>query len=190
VEGAEDSEADGAAAIETRGVQPCDVVFGIATGGTTPFVHGALRRARQLDAKTVFLACVPKDQVADEADISIRVITGAEVLTGSTRLKAGTATKMVLNMVTTISMARIGKVYGNLMIDVNTAANAKLIDRGTRIIETITGLSRDESQGLLKRAGGHVKTAIVMHKRCVDQVTAAALIENSGGSLADAMGGR
>ncbi|UCC31688.1 MAG: N-acetylmuramic acid 6-phosphate etherase, partial [Phycisphaerales bacterium] len=100
VEGAEDHPEDGEAAMDERGVGPADVVFAIATGGTTPFVHGALRRARQLGAKTVFLACVPKEQVTDEADVSIRVITGPEVVTGSTRMKAGTATKMVLNMVT------------------------------------------------------------------------------------------
>ncbi|RME39275.1 MAG: N-acetylmuramic acid 6-phosphate etherase, partial [Planctomycetota bacterium] len=99
VEGAEDRPEDGAAAMEERAVGPKDVVFGIATGGTTPFVHAALQRAGRRGAKTIFLACVPKEQVADEADVSIRVITGPEVLTGSTRLKAGTATKMVLNMV-------------------------------------------------------------------------------------------
>jgi len=184
IEGAEDREEVGAAAVDERSVGPTDVVFGIATGGTTPFVHGALRRSKARGAKTVFLACVPANQVADEADVSIRVVTGPEVLTGSTRLKAGTATKMVLNMVTTIAMARIGKVYGNLMVDVNTAANAKLIDRGTRIVQTITELSRDEARRLLDSAQGQVKTAIVMHARQVDRSTAERLIKESDGPLA------
>lgn len=183
IEGAEDHPEDGEAAVNERGVGPADVVFAIATGGTTPFVHGALRRARQLGAKTVFLACVPKEQVMDEADVSVRVITGPEVVTGSTRMKAGTATKMVLNMVTTIAMVRTGKTYENLMVHVNTAANAKLLDRGTRIIQTITGLTREASGALLEAAGGHVKTAIVMHVRKVDRATAETLLAEVGGHV-------
>ncbi len=183
VEGAEDSERDGAGAIEERHVGGDDVVFGIATGGTTPFVHGALRRARGLGAATVFLACVPQDEVSDEADVSIRVVTGPEVLTGSTRMKAGTATKMVLNMVTTIAMVRTGKVLGNLMVDVNTASNAKLIDRGVRIVQRVTGLSREESSALLRRAEGEVKPALVMHTRGVDQAKAKALLREADDQL-------
>ncbi|UCE59926.1 MAG: N-acetylmuramic acid 6-phosphate etherase [Phycisphaerales bacterium] len=184
IEGAEDSPLDGAAAIDQRDVGAEDVVFGIATGGTTPFVHGALQRSRQRGAKTVFLGCVPKEQVVDEADVSIRVVTGPEVLTGSTRMKAGTATKMVLNMVTTIAMVRVGKTYENLMVDVNTGANAKLVDRGTRIIQTVSGLSRDESRRLLDNAGGHVKTALVMNAKGVDCETAKCLLEEQGGHVA------
>jgi len=131
----------------------------------------------------VFLACVPKEQVTDEADVSIRVIAGPEVVTGSTRMKAGTATKMVLNMVTTIAMVRAGKIYENLMVDVNTAANAKLLDRGIRIIQTITGLTRNASGALLEAAGGHVKTAIVMHARKVDRATAESLLAEVGGHV-------
>lgn len=189
VEGAEDHPEDGEAAMDERGVGPADVVFAIATGGTTPFVHGALRRARQLGAKTVFLACVPKEQVADEADVSIRVIVGPEVVTGSTRMKAGTATKMVLNMVTTIAMVRTGKIYENLMVDVNTAANAKLLDRGTRIIQTITGLTRQASGALLEAAGGHVKTAIVMHVRKVDRAAAETLLAKADGHVGQVIKG-
>jgi N-acetylmuramic acid 6-phosphate etherase len=184
VEGAEDYREDGATAVDERGVGPKDVVFAIATGGTTPFVHGALCRARERGAGTVFFACVPKDQVADEADVSIRVITGPEVLTGSTRLKAGTATKMVLNMVTTLAMVRLGKVYRNLMVDVNTGVNAKLIDRGVRIVQTITGESRGASRALLESAGGSVKTALVMHARGVDRSTAEDLLNRAGGQTA------
>jgi N-acetylmuramic acid 6-phosphate etherase len=183
VEGAEDHEADGAAAVDSKEVGPTDVVFGIATGGTTPFVHGALARARARGARTVFFACVPEAQVADEADVSIRVVTGPEVITGSTRLKAGTATKMVLNMVTTISMVRLGKVYGNLMVDVNTKANAKLVDRGARIIGELTGLSRSAAEALLAEADGRVKTAVVMHARGVDRVQAERLLAESGGRV-------
>ncbi len=181
VEGAEDHPEDGAAAMDQRDVGPNDLVFAIATGGTTPFVHGAVRRAGQRGAGTVFLACVPTEQVADEADVSIRVVTGPEVLTGSTRMKAGTATKMVLNMVTTIAMVQCGKVYRNLMVDVNTAANAKLIERATRIIVTITGRSREASRELLEAAGGHVKTALVMYARCVDKRAAEQMLEEVDG---------
>ncbi len=184
IEGAEDHPDGGATAVDQLDVGPKDVVFGIATGGTTPFVHGALRRARQLGAKTVFFACVPQAEVTDDADVSIRVVTGPEVLTGSTRMRAGTATKMVLNTVTTIAMVRIGKVYENLMVDVNTAANAKLVDRGVRMIGMITGESREVCRSLLDTSGGRVKTALVMHTRGVDRAAAEALLDTAGGHVA------
>lgn len=183
VEGAEDRPEDGENAIDEQKIDAKDVVLAIATGGTTAFVHGALRRARKRGAKTVFLACVPEDQVADEADVSIRVLTGPEVVTGSTRMKAGTATKMVLNMITTISMVRIGKVYQNLMVDMNTASNTKLLDRGIRIVRTITDLSRDAARQLLHEAGGHVKTALVMHARRVDRSAAERLLDEVDGDV-------
>lgn len=185
VEGAEDDREGGAAAMDERAVGAADVVLAIATGGTTPFVHGALRRARQRGAKTVFLACVPFDQVPDEADVSIRVITGPEVVTGSTRMKAGTATKIVLNMVTTIAMVQNGKVYGNLMVDVNTGTSAKLLDRGTRIVQTVTGLTRQASHGLLEAAGGQVKTALVMHARQVNCSAARDLLAEFDGHVGE-----
>ncbi len=184
VEGAEDHESDGAAAMDEKQVGPRDVVFGITTGGTTPFVHGALRRARARGARTVFFACVKAEHVASEADVEIRVLVGPEVITGSTRLKAGTATKLVLNMVTTIAMVRIGKVYENLMVDVNTRANRKLVDRGTRMIMTVTGLERTAAADLLRRGGGHVKTALVMHARGVDRAEAEQLLATTRGHLA------
>ncbi len=183
IEGAEDKAEDGERAIEEREVSANDIVFGIATGGTTPFVHGAIAAARRRGGKTVFLACVPIDQVGDEADVSIRVLTGPEVVTGSTRMKAGTATKMVLNMVTTIAMVQLGKVYENLMVDVNTGANAKLVDRGTRIIQTVTGLSRKEAGDLLASAKGRVKTALVMHACKLDWTSAERLLAETGGKL-------
>lgn len=183
VEGAEDREEGGAAAMDERGVGVTDVVFGIATGGTTPYVHGALERGRQRGAKTIFLACVPSEQVSDSADISIRVITGPEVLTGSTRMKAGTATKMVLNMITTLSMVRLGKVYQNLMVDVCTQANAKLVDRGIRIVQSVTQLSRGDAGSLLKQSGGSVKIALVMHACRVDRDRAQRMLADVNGRV-------
>ncbi len=180
---AEDSVQAGADEMDRRSVGPNDVVFGIATGGTTPFVHGALERAKQRKAKTVFLACVPRQQVEDQADVSIRVLTGPEVITGSTRLKAGLATKMVLNMVTTLAMVQIGKVYENLMVDVNARACSKLIDRALRIIGVLTGLDRQAALDLLNRAGGHVKTALVMHHRQVDRTSAETMLTRHQGHV-------
>jgi N-acetylmuramic acid 6-phosphate etherase len=183
VEGAEDHPETARAAMDQREVGPGDVVFGVATGGTTPYVHAALERAKERGAKTVFLACVPSEQLGDAADVSIRVITGPEVVTGSTRMKAGTATKMVLNMVTTIALVQTGKVYQNLMVDVNTRSNAKLVDRGTRIVQTLTGRSREAARALLEDAGGHVKTALVMHARNVDRAAAQELLLAEDGRL-------
>jgi len=184
VEGAEDYPQDGAARMDEMDVCGKDVVFGISTGGTTPYVHGALRRAKERGAGTVFLGCVTDEHVADRADVSIRVLVGPEVISGSTRLKAGTATKMVLNMVTTISMVRIGKVYENLMVDLNTRANTKLVDRGTRMIQTVTGLDRAAAGELLDGAGGHVKTALVMHAKDVGRAEAERLLAKYDGHVA------
>lgn len=184
IEGAEDHESDGAKAITELGVEARDVVMGIATGGTTPYVHGALAEAKARGARTVFFACVPREHVADDADVSIRVLVGPEVVTGSTRLKAGTATKLVLNMITTISMIRIGKVFENLMVDVNTRGNRKLVDRGTRMIMTVTGLPRDQAAALLDASGGHVKLAIVMHARQCGRAEAERLLASAEGRLA------
>ena len=182
IEGAEDSEEAGAA-VDERNVGPNDVVFGIATGGTTPYVHGAIACAKRRGAKTVFFACVPGDQCQDRADVSIRVLTGPESITGSTRMKAGTATKLVLNMVTTLAMVQIGKVYENLMVDVNAYANRKLVDRGGRMIALVTGVSRKQGIELLHAANGRVKTAIVMHLRQVSRDVAESLLEQHGGRV-------
>jgi len=183
VEGAEDSTEVGVKAMKERHVGPNDVVFGIATGATTPYVHGAIAHARQVGAKTVFFACVPRGQCEDQADVSIRVLVGPEVITGSTRLKAGTATKLVLNTITTVSMVQIGKVYKNLMVDVNAYSNIKLVDRGARIIAAVTGLGRQEALALLHEANGRVKTAIVMHGRKVDRETAERLLAEHDGKV-------
>jgi N-acetylmuramic acid 6-phosphate etherase len=183
VEAAEDRPEGGAAAIDERNVAPNDVVFGIATGGTTPFVHGAIARAKERGARTVFFACVSRDQVQDAADVSIRVLTGPEVITGSTRLKAGTATKLVLNMITTISMVQIGKVYENLMVDMNSYACKKLVDRGARIISRVTALERPAALALLEAAKGRVKAAIIMHRKGVSREEAERLLTASGGNV-------
>jgi N-acetylmuramic acid 6-phosphate etherase len=141
--------------------------MGIAAGGTTPFVRGALDRAKWLKAKTIFLCCVKKTAAEPKADLVIRPLTGPEVLTGSTRLKAGTATKLVLNQITTLAMVRMGKVYGNLMVDLK-ATNQKLWDRAARIVAEVTGVTRDQAIELLQSTGGEVKMAIVMQKRGVN----------------------
>ncbi len=189
MEGAEDNAQAGAAAIDAKHVGESDVVMGIATGGTTPYVHAALRRARERGAKTVFLACVPREQAADNADVSIRVLTGPEVIAGSTRMKAGTATKMVLNMISTLSMVGIGKVYGNLMVDMNTSACAKLVDRGIRVLGEVTGLNRSAATDLLNQARGYVKCAIVMHACALPRDVAEARLHSCGGRVRDAIRG-
>jgi N-acetylmuramic acid 6-phosphate etherase len=185
-EGAEDRAEDGARVMDEKGVSGKDTVMGIAAGGTTPFVHGALKRARERGAKTIFLSCV--QPVAGEAavDVTIRPLVGPEVLTGSTRLKAGTATKLVLNTITTLAMVRLGKVYGNLMVDLR-ATNQKLWDRGARIVATLTGLEREQAMELLRNADGHVKSAVVMHVKNVDLAGAREMLSRAGGRLREAL---
>lgn len=183
-EGAEDSAESGAAAIAERAVERGDVVLGIAAGSTTPFVIGALREAIRRGAETVFLTCVPPSEVpiAREVDVVIAPLTGAEVIAGSTRMKAGTATKLVLNMLTTTAMIRMGKTYGNRMVDLKVTA-AKLQDRGHRILRDLLEISYAEAEELLARAGGSVKTALVMHRRGVDREEAERMLERAGGFL-------
>src|SRR3954451_1705393 len=177
-EGAEDSPEGGAQAVDEKQVGPQDVVCGIAAGGTTPFVYGALRRAKSLGAKTVFVTCVQEVPGEPEVDVTIRLLVGPEVLTGSTRLKAGTATKLALNSITTVAMVQLGKVYENLMVDLR-ASNIKLWDRGARIVATLTGLARDEAMELLRAGDGHVKLAVVMHKRHVSAGEAKLLLDKA-----------
>jgi N-acetylmuramic acid 6-phosphate etherase len=187
-EGAEDRPEDGAMAVDSRHVGPRDVVCGIAAGGTTPFVRGALRRAAERGAKTIFLTCVQPTPKEPTVDVVIRPLVGPEVITGSTRLKAGTATKLVLNMLTTITMVRLGKVYENLMVDLR-ATNQKLWDRGSRIIASVTGMPREDAVDLLRRADGHVKAAIIMQGKGIDLPHAKRLLQNSDGSLRKALNG-
>ena len=161
-EGAEDSVADGAAAILDHRVTPRDFVIGIAASGTTPFVAAAVHKAQEIGASTGLLTCSePPPALAAQCDVVLSIYVGPEVLTGSTRLKAGTATKLVLNMITTGAMIRLGKAYGNLMVDLQ-AMSEKLVDRGERIVMETTGVSRDAARETISRARGSVKVAIVM----------------------------
>lgn len=187
VEGTEDDEAAAPATLREQSLSAADVVFGITAGGTTPYVHGALRFAASVGAGTIFLACVPHRAVPDSADVSIRLETGPELLQGSTRLKAGTATKMVLNSISTLTMVALGKVHGNRMVDVDTRGNTKLRDRGLRLIEQLCGLDRSTASDFLDRAGGSVKLAILMHARNLDRTAARTLLERNGGFLRRAL---
>jgi N-acetylmuramic acid 6-phosphate etherase len=182
-EGAEDKPEGGAKALHEHGVTRRDLVVGIAASGTTPFVRGALAHARGIGARTIVIACTPLgDDVMENVEVAIIPVTGPEVVTGSTRLKAGTATKLVLNMLTTGAMIRLGKTYGNLMVDLQ-ATNLKLKDRSERILVEVCGVTRDEARRLLAAAGGHVKTAIVMQTRGVSKDAAARLLEEAGGVI-------
>ncbi len=187
-EGAEDRPEDGAAAIDEKGVDGRDFVLGIATSGTTPYVHGALARARELGAKTGFLLCTyPTPQLVETHDVVIAPLVGPEVITGSTRMKAGTATKLVLNTLTTGAMVRLGKVYGNLMVDLQVTCQ-KLQDRGERILMEMLAVERPEARALLESAGGHVKTALVMGRLGVDAAEARRRLDESGGVIARLVG--
>ena len=190
IENVEDDIEAGARAVRELGMGPKDVAFGIAAGGTTKFVHGALIEAKGRGSKTVFLICTEPGHVAmtPPPDLFIAVKTGPEVLTGSTRLKAGTATKLVLNMVTTLAMVHIGKTYGNLMVDIDAMKNAKLVDRALRIIGQVTGADRIAAGELLTRAGGSVKRAIVMHAAKCTPAEADAKLAAAGGRLRGAVG--
>ncbi|HZZ43387.1 MAG TPA: N-acetylmuramic acid 6-phosphate etherase [Tepidisphaeraceae bacterium] len=185
-EGAEDSVDGGARDLDKKSPAKNDVVMGIAAGGTTPYVWGALNHAISLGCKTIFLSCVQPVPNEPKVDIVIRPLTGPEVVTGSTRLKAGTATKLVLNTLTTISMIQLGKVYGNLMVDLR-CSNAKLWDRGARTISMVTSLPKDQALTLLQQANGHVKLAIAMHKLSLDPAAAQQALDRAQGRLAMAL---
>ncbi len=187
VEGAEDSQENGGKAIDRKKVKPADVVVGIAACGLTPFVLGALQRAAERKAATIFITCAPENVKKVSADLIINPVVGPEVITGSTRMKAGTATKLVLNTLTTGTMIKLGKVYGNLMVDLR-ATNQKLRDRSVRIVRELTGLRRPAAEKLLARAGGKVKAAIVMYFRDVDLDEALAILEQGNQSLRYAIG--
>jgi N-acetylmuramic acid 6-phosphate etherase len=162
-EGAEDRLQSAVEDLDAHGVRARDFVIGIAASGTTPYVQRALAHARELGARTGLVACSPPPrETLQYVDILVLAITGPEVVTGSTRMKAGTATKLVLNTITTGAMIRLGKTYGNLMVDLR-ATNKKLEDRSERIIAEVCDVSRPEARRLLDEAGGVVKTAIVMH---------------------------
>lgn len=187
IEGAEDRPQDGAEAIDKKRVRPRDVVVGLAACGVTPYVHGAMKRARRIGAGTIFVTCAPEAIESIPAEIVINPVVGPEVVTGSTRMKAGTATKLVLNTLTTTAMIKLGKVYGNLMVDLR-AVNNKLRDRSARIVMDVTGLSRRRAQALLRRAEGRVKAALVMHYRKADLHEALRILNDADQSLREAIG--
>ncbi|MBA4158064.1 MAG: N-acetylmuramic acid 6-phosphate etherase [Gemmatimonadetes bacterium] len=184
-EGAEDHPEDGAAAIDEREVGANDFVLGIATSGTTPYVHGALGRAKERGATTGFLLCThPAPEHYEKYDVVIAALVGPEVVTGSTRMKAGTATKLVLNTISTGVMIRLGKVYGNLMVDLQVTCQ-KLQDRGERIVAEMLELDREEARHLLDCAGGSVKTAIAMYWTGAGPEDARQQLRAAGGRLGE-----
>jgi N-acetylmuramic acid 6-phosphate etherase len=188
VEGAEDNREEGGKAVDALEVGADDFVFGIAASGTTPYVHGALTRAKQRGAKTGFLLCTPPQEwMLEVYDVVVAVLVGPEVVTGSTRMKAGTATKVVLNMITTGAMIRLGKVFGNLMVDLR-ATNQKLQDRSERILMETLDLDRASAAELLREAGGSVKTAMVMRFCGVGRSEATRLLRRAGGRLGEVLG--
>jgi N-acetylmuramic acid 6-phosphate etherase len=162
-EGVEDNYEEGARSISRLRLTKKDVVIGVSASGMTPFVRGGLTRARKANAKIIFVTCWPGSELQNFVDLQIAPAVGPEIIAGSTRLKAGTATKMVLNMLTTISMIKVGKTYGNLMVDVRSGSE-KLKDRARRILIIVTDITYEEADALLRRAKWNVKAAIVMQK--------------------------
>jgi N-acetylmuramic acid 6-phosphate etherase len=185
-EHSEDSREEGAADLAAAGFVENDTLVGIAASGRTPYVLGAMAYAKQLGALTIGLSCVPNSALSHEADIAITPATGPEVLTGSTRMKAGTATKLVLNMLSTGAMVKTGATYGNLMVNVRPT-NAKLVDRAHRIIAAATGCDLATAATLLEASGNSVKTAIVMQKLSLDRQAAEARLAAGRGILAAAL---
>ena len=185
-EGLEDRADAGVSDLQERGFGPQDCLVGIAAGGTTPYVLGGLRHAQALGALAIALACVPADQAPMPCDLDIRLLTGPELVTGSTRLKAGTATKMALNLLSTAVMVRLGKVYGNRMVDV-AVTNSKLEDRALRILRDLAGVPREEARVLLQRAGGSVKLALLMAQADLDSDAARDHLDRHGPSLRAAL---
>ncbi len=186
IEGAEDYPDNGKKDIMEKNVTDKDVVFGIATSGRTPYVLGALEKSKELGAKTIFLSCNKVDETGIYADLIISPIVGPEVVTGSTRMKAGTATKLVLNMVTTTAMIKLGKVYGNLMVDLR-AVNNKLVDRACRILNTVTGIELDAAKKLLTEAENNLKVAIVMQLGELDREQAISKLDEVNGVVRNAV---
>lgn len=185
-EGLEDQREAGRQDLQARDFNAADALVGIAAGGTTPYVLGGLEHACDLGALAIAMACVPRDQAAMPCDIDIRLLTGPELLTGSTRLKAGTATKMALNILSTGVMIRLGKVHGNRMVDV-AVTNAKLEDRALRILRDLADVPRDQAATLLERAGGSVKQALLMALTGVNAQEAETILAHHGPALRQAL---
>ena len=187
IEGAEDDSEAGRRDLRKRGASSADVVCGIAASGRTPYVVGALQYAREIGADCIAIACNRASPIGAIADIAISVDVGAEVIAGSTRLKAGTAQKLILNMLSSASMIRLGKVYGNLMVDVKVS-NAKLQARACALVMRLTGLDERAAAALLLDANNEVKTAVVMQRRGVHADQARKLLDEAGGQLRQVIG--
>lgn len=187
VEGAEDRREAAVADLERVSLTAADVVVGIATSGRTPYVLGGLAHARARGCPTIGLACTPQPEMAGLADVLVILEVGPEIIAGSTRLKAGTATKMVLNMLTTGAMVRLGKTYGNLMVDLK-ATNEKLLVRSRRLVARLTDIAEDEAERLLAACDGELKTAVVSRRRGVSTAEARRLLAAAGGQLRGALG--
>ena len=186
-EGVEDNYEEGARSIARLRLTNRDVVIGVSASGMTQFVRGGLTRARKAGARIIFVTCWPGSELQNFVDLQIAPAVGPEIIAGSTRLKAGTATKMVLNMLTTISMVRVGKTYGNLMVDVRTGSE-KLKDRARRIIGVVTGLDYDAADALLRQAKWNVKAAIVMQKSGLTLPQALKRLKKADDLVRDAIG--
>jgi N-acetylmuramic acid 6-phosphate etherase len=186
-EGAEDNYEEGARQVNRLLPTRKDVVIGVSASGMTPFVRGALTRARQAGARIIFVTCDPRTELQSFVDLTIAPAVGPEVIAGSTRLKAGTATKLVLNMLTTGAMILVGKTYGNLMVDVHVGSE-KLRDRARRIVNIVTGLDYDEADKLLRKAHWNVKAAIVMQKTGLPLSKALSRLRKSNDQIREAIG--
>jgi N-acetylmuramic acid 6-phosphate etherase len=182
VEGAEDRAELGMEDLRGAAIRSDDVIVGIATSGRTPYVIGGLRYARQIGALTIGLACNDGSALADVADLMITPVVGPEVISGSTRLKAGTATKLVLNMLSTGAMVQLGKTYGNLMVDLK-ATNSKLLIRTRRIVASLTGLTEEQAEQQLARCDGELKTAVVAQRLAIPPSDARRRLQQAGGQL-------
>jgi N-acetylmuramic acid 6-phosphate etherase len=185
-ETSEDDPSEGKRNLLSRGFTRSDVLVGIAASGRTPYVLGAVAAACESGALTVGISCTPDSQLASQVDIPITVLTGAEVIAGSTRMKAGTATKLVLNMISTAVMIRLGYVYGNLMVNVQPK-NTKLEDRARRVIAEAAGVSLARAGELLQMSGGQVRTAIVMSRLALDREAAELQLARAGGRISEAL---
>jgi N-acetylmuramic acid 6-phosphate etherase len=187
VEGAEDSLTQAVVDLRAIELNSRDCVMGIASSGRTPYVIGGLRYARSVGCPTLGHTCNASSEMMGECDILITTVVGPEIVSGSTRMKSGTATKLVLNTLTTAAMVRLGKTYGNLMVDVR-ATNSKLVLRSERLVMTLTGLSQADAATLLKKAKGEVKTAVVMHHRQTNYDNAVKLLLQADGQLREVIG--
>jgi N-acetylmuramic acid 6-phosphate etherase len=186
-EGVEDNYEEGARSIGRLRLGRKDVVIGVSASGMTPFVRGGLTRARKAGAKIIFVTCWPGSELQNFVDLQIAPAVGPEIIAGSTRLKAGTATKMVLNMLTTIAMIKLGKTYGNLMVDVQTGSE-KLKDRARRIVGVVTGIDYEAADALLKRAKWNVKAAIIMQRADLTLAQALRRLKKAHDSVREAIG--